>query len=182
MNTIKVIEYVTFMYLRSMSFNQVNAILRAFYERDVFTKAQLMEHMEQLADRIPDHQSISRWLKPKRSGYYAMDGTWLKYRGENIVLLILFDVKTLDTVAYHVADDETEESYTALIKIAWPEISVGIKGLYGDGDTGLMAMVEKTFAPRSVPIMRLSQVCACWSIDPIQVFQERTGSGNQRAC
>jgi transposase-like protein len=145
MNTIQVIEYVAYMYMRSMSFNQVNAILRAFYQRDVFTKSQLMEHLEQLADHIPDHQSISRWLKPKRSGYYALDGTWLKYRGQNIVLLILFDVKTLDTVAYHVADDETEESYNALIKIAWPEISVGIKGLYGDGDTGLMAMIERTF-------------------------------------
>jgi len=143
MNTIQVIEYVAYRYLLSMSFNQVNAILRAFYQRDVFTKAQLMEHLEQLADRIPDHQSISRWLKPKRSGYYALDGTWLKYRSENIVLLILFDVKTLDTVAYHVADDETEEAYTALIKMAGPEISVGIKGLYGDGDTGLMAMIEK---------------------------------------
>ena len=96
MYTIKVIEHVTFMYLRSMSFNQVNAILRSFYERDVFTKATLLDHIEQMADRIPDHQSISRWLKPKRSGYYAIDGTWIKYRGEERVLLILFDVHTLD--------------------------------------------------------------------------------------
>ncbi|HBR14351.1 MAG TPA: hypothetical protein DD723_02260 [Candidatus Omnitrophica bacterium] len=143
MYTVKVIEYVTFMYLRSMSFNQVNAILRAFYERNVFTKSQLIEHIEQLTDRIPEHQAISRWLKPKRSGYYALDGTWLKYRGEDIVLLIMFDVETLDTVAYHVADDETEESYTALIQMARPEISVGIKGLFGDGDLGLMAAIEK---------------------------------------
>ena len=143
MNTIKVIEYVTYMYLRSMSFNQVNAILRAFYERDVFTKSQLIDHIEQLTDRIADHQAISRWLKPKRSGYYALDGTWLKYRGQDIVLLIIFDVETLDTVAYHVADDETEESYTALINLAWPEISVGMKGLFGDGDLGLMATLKK---------------------------------------
>ena len=143
MSTIKVIEYVTYMYLRSMSFNQVNAILRAFYERDVFTKPQLIGHIEQLADRIPDHQAISRWLKPERSGYYALDGTWLKYRGQDIVLLIIFDVETLDTVAYHVADDETEESYTALINLAWPDISVGIKGLFGDGDLGLIATLKK---------------------------------------
>jgi transposase-like protein len=145
MYTIKIIEYVTYMYLRSMSFNQVNAILRAFYQRNVFTKAQLIGHIEELTDRVPDHQAVSRWLKPKRSGYYALDGTWLKYRGEDIVLLILFDVETLDTVAYHVADDETEESYTALIKLAWPEISVGMKGLFGDGDTGLMAAIAKLF-------------------------------------
>ncbi len=100
MYTIKIIEHVTFMYLRSMSFNQVNAILRSFYERDVFTKATLLDHIEQMADRIPDHQAISRWLKPQRSGYYAVDGTWIKYRGEDRVLLILFDVETLDTIAY----------------------------------------------------------------------------------
>lgn len=143
MYTIKIIEYVTYMYLRSMSFNQVNAILRAFYQRDVFTKAHLIEHIENMTDSIPDHQAISRWLSPKRSGYYALDGTWLKYRGDDIVLLILFDVETLDTVAYHVADDETEESYTALIQLAWPEISVGMNGLFGDGDTGLMAAIGK---------------------------------------
>lgn len=143
MYDVKVIEYVTFMYLRSMSFNQVNAILRAFYQRDVFTKAHLIKHIEHITDRIPDHQAISRWLKPKRSGYYALDGTWLKYRGEDIVLLIIFDVETLDTVAYHVADDETEESYTALLKLAWPEISLGMKGLFGDGDLGLMAALKK---------------------------------------
>ncbi len=146
MYTIDMVEYVTYMYLRSLSFNQVNAILRAFYKQNVFTKVALLDHVEQLADRIPDHQTISRWLKPKRSGYYALDGTWLKYRGEDIVLLILFDVETLDTVAYHVADDETEESYTALIKLAWPEISVGMKGLYGDGDLGLMAAIAKLCA------------------------------------
>ena len=95
MYTIDMVEYVTYMYLRSLSFNQVNAILRAFYKQNVFTKVALLDHVEQLADRIPDHQTISRWLKPKRSGYYALDGTWLKYRGEDIVLLILFDVETL---------------------------------------------------------------------------------------
>ena len=153
MYTIKVIEHVTFMYLRSMSFNQVNAILRSFYERDVFTKATLFDHIEQLADRIPSHQAISRWLKPKRSGYYAVDGTWIKYCGEDRVLLILFDVKTLDTVAYFVAEDETKESYTALLKLAWPEISVGMKALFCDGDPGLLAVLK--LRCKGVPI----QVC-----------------------
>lgn len=150
MYTVKVIEYVTYMYLRSLSFNQVNAILRAFYQRDVFTKATLIDHIEKMADRIPDHQAISRWLKPQRGGYYALDGTWLKHRGENLVLLILFDVKTLDTVAYMTADDETRESYTALLKLAWPEISVGMKGLFCDGDPGLLAVLKKQC--RGIPI------------------------------
>lgn len=73
MYSIKVVEYVTYLYLRSLSFNQVIAILRAFYEQDIFTKNHLINHIEQLADRIPNHQAISQWLKPKRSGYYALD-------------------------------------------------------------------------------------------------------------
>lgn len=153
MYTIKVIEYVTFMYLRSMSFNQVNAILRAFYESNVFTKAQLLEHIELLTDRIPDHQAISRWLKPKRSGYYAVDGTWIKYRGEDRVLLILFDVNTLDTIAYYVANDETKEAYTALFNLAEPEIAVDKKGFFCDGDPGLLAVLQERY--KGVPI----QVC-----------------------
>ena len=143
MYTVKIIEHVTFMYLRSMSFNQVNAILRSFYERDVFTKATLLDHIEQLADRIPDHQAISRWLKPTRSGYYAIDGTWIKYRGEDRVLLILFDVETLDTIAYYVAEDETKESYAALFSLADIEISVGKKGFFCDGDPALLAVLQE---------------------------------------
>ena len=153
MYTIKLMEHVTFMYLRSMSFNEVNAILRSFYERDVFTKATLLDHIEQLTDRMPDHQSISRWLKPKRSGYYALDGTWIKYRGEDRVLLILFDVETLDTVAYFVAEAETKAAYTALLKLAESEISVGVKGLFCDGDPGLLAVLKDLY--EGVPI----QVC-----------------------
>lgn len=153
MYTIKVIEHVTFMYLRSMSFNQVNAILRSFYERDVFTKAVLLGHIEQMADRIPDHQAISRWLKPKRSGYYAIDGTWIKYRGEDRVLLILFDVETLDTIAYCVAEDETKEAYTVLFDLAEIEISVGKKGFFCDGDPGLLAVLQERYP--GVPV----QVC-----------------------
>jgi transposase-like protein len=153
MYTVKVIEYVTFMYLRSMSFNQVNAILRAFYERDVFTKATLLDHIEQMADRIPDHQAISRWLKPKRSGYYAIDGTWIKYRGEDRVLLILLDVETLDTIAYLAAEDETKEAYTALFELAESDISVGKKGFFCDGDPALLAVLQERH--KGVPV----QVC-----------------------
>jgi len=153
MYTLKIIEHVTFMYLRSMSFNQVNAILRSFYERNVFTKASLLEHIEQLTDRIPDYQAISRWLKPKRSGYYAIDGTWIKYRGEDRVLLILFDVKTLDTVSYLVVEMETIESYGAFMELAHAEISVGAKGFYCDGDHALLNVLERLHP--GVPI----QIC-----------------------
>jgi uncharacterized protein YeeX (DUF496 family) len=145
MYTTKMVEYVAFMYLRSLSFNQVIAILGAYYEQDVFTKDRLIDHIEQLADRIPDNEQISQWLKPHRSGYYALDGIWLKYRGEDIILLILFDVCTLDVVSYCVARDETEQTYTQLIQPALPEIAATIKGLFCDGEPGLLKALKAHF-------------------------------------
>lgn len=145
MYTIKMVEYVAFLYLRSLSFNQVIAILGAYYEQDVFTKDRLINHIEQLADRIPTNEQISHWLKPKRSGYYALDGTWLKYRGKDIVLLILFDVRTLDIVSYYVAQKETEASYRRLIQLALPEIVNNIKGIFCDGDPGLVKAIKSYF-------------------------------------
>jgi transposase-like protein len=150
MYAVKMVEYVAFMYLRSLSFNQVIAILGAYYEQDVFTKDRLIDHIEQLADRMPENEQISRWLKPKRSGYYALDGTWLKYRGRDIVLLILFDVSTLDIVSYCVARDETEETYAKLINLAWPEIADSTKGFYCDGEPGLLKVIKARF--RNTPI------------------------------
>lgn len=150
MYAVKMVEYVAFIYLRSLSFNQVIAILGAYYEQDVFTKDRLIDHIEQLADRMPENEQISRWLKPKRSGYYALDGTWLKYRGRDIVLLILFDVCTLDIVSYCIARDETEETYTKLINLAWSEIADSTKGFYCDGDPGLLKVIKARF--RNTPI------------------------------
>jgi uncharacterized protein YeeX (DUF496 family) len=146
----KVVEYVAYLYLRSLSFNQVIAILGAFYEKDVFTKDRLIDHIEQIADLVPEHQAISRWLKPKRSGYYAIDGTWLKYRGRDIVLLILFDVRTLDTVSYSIAREETEAAYLELIEQAMPEISVGAKGFFCDGEPSGIKVLKTKF--KGVPI------------------------------
>lgn len=145
MYSVKMVEYVTFMYLRSLSFNQVIAILGAYYEKDVFTKDRLIDHIEQLADRIPENGQISHWLNPKRSGYYALDGTWLKYRGRDIVLLILFDVRTLDVVSYCVSRDETEKTYTKLINLAYAEIVGGTKGFYCDGEPGLLKAIKARF-------------------------------------
>lgn len=150
MYSLKTVEYVAYLYLRSLSFNQVIAILGAFYEKDVFTKKALIDHIEQLADQIPDQIKISQWLKPQRSGYYAFDGTWLKYRGRDIVLLIMFDVYTLDIVNYSVALDETVKSYKNLIEPVLSEISVGVKGLFCDGEPSLLKVLKCTFV--GVPI------------------------------
>ena len=58
--SLKTVEYVAYLYLRSLSFNQVIAILGAFYEKDIFTKKSLIDHIEQLADRIPNQIQINR--------------------------------------------------------------------------------------------------------------------------
>ncbi len=96
----KVTEYMAYLYLRSLSFQQVRAILGAWFEDGVITKDALLSAVETVADSLPTSLSLSAWLRPKRSGYYALDGAWLKYRGKDIVLLILFDVITLDVVSY----------------------------------------------------------------------------------
>jgi len=152
MYTVKMVEYVAFMYLRSLSFNQVIAILGAYYEKDVFTKDRLIDHIEQLADRIPENEQISQWLHPKRSGYYALDGTWLKYRGRDIVLLILFDVCTLDIVSYCVSRDESEKTYAQLINLAYAEIAGGTKGFYCDGEPGLLKAIKARFGHTAIQL------------------------------
>lgn len=146
MYSIRMVEYATYMYLRCLSFNQVIAILRAHYEQDIFAKTTLIEHIEELADRIPTNQTITQWLMPQRSGYYALDGTWLKYRGKNIVLLIVFDVQTLDIVHYRVAHDENEETYKLLLTECLHEITPGLKGFFCDGELGLLKNLHTLFS------------------------------------
>ncbi|MBI1883260.1 MAG: transposase [Chlamydiae bacterium] len=152
MFVIEMIEYATFMYLRALSFNNILAILRAWYKKNVLSKNILIDHIEQLASRLPDNQEVSSWLKVKRSGYFALDGTWLKYRGKDIVLLILFDVQTLDVVAWRVALEESEASYQKLIDLAKEEIKACIKGFFCDGDPGLLKALKKNFPRKRIQL------------------------------
>lgn len=147
---IQVIEQAVFMYLRSVSFNGVVAIIQSWFNQTVFSKNILIDHIEQLAERIPSNSEITAWLKPKRSGYYALDGTYLKYRGRGFVLLILFDVVTLDIINWDFAIEETEESYSRLIEKAHSECRTNAKGLFCDGDPGLLKSLKKLFP--GVPI------------------------------
>lgn len=142
---IEMVEYVAFMYLRTLSFNSIIAIVRAWYDKKVLSKNILIDHIEQLADRVPDNQKVSAWLKPHRSGFYALDGTWLKYRGRDIVLLILFDVRTLDLIAWTVALEETATSYRKLIEPAKAEIAGCLRGFFCDGDPGLLNVLKNDF-------------------------------------
>jgi len=145
MFTRSVIAQAIFMYLRSVSFNSAAEIFRSWYNTDVFSKDTLITHIEEYAEQLPSHFEITKWLKPKRSGYYALDGTWMKYRGRDIVLLILFDVKTLDIVNWKIARKENEDSYSELIIDAYAEIKANIKGFFCDGDPGLLRALKVLF-------------------------------------
>ena len=145
MFTRSVIAQAIFMYLRSLSLNSVSDIFRSWYDTDVFSKDTLIKHIEKYCDQIPSHFEITNWLKPARSGYYALDGTWLKYRGRDIVLLILFDVKTLDIVNWRIALREDREAYDQLLVDAYAEISSNIKGFHCDGDPGLLKAINDLF-------------------------------------
>ncbi|MFH1099066.1 MAG: transposase [Candidatus Uhrbacteria bacterium] len=139
------IEYMAFLYLRCLSFEQIRSIMRAWFGDDVVSKHTLLNHVEEIADSVPEHLAVTKWLKPRRSGYYALDGTYMHYRGEEFVLLILLDVETLDVVAYAVTKEETEASYQALIDSVNDEISGGIKGFFCDGELGLLRSLRLTY-------------------------------------
>lgn len=145
MFAVEAIEYAAFLYLRALSFQNSIAILRAWYDRKVLTKEVLIRHIEQVADALPDHLAVTRHLHPQRSGYYALDGTWLKHRGQDLVLLILLDVETLDIVSWAVAEEETIVAYERLLDPVMGEISAGLKGFFCDGEEAILHVLQERF-------------------------------------
>jgi len=141
----KIIAQAIFMYLRSLSLNSVSDIFCSWYDIDVFSKVTLIKHIEEYANQIPNQFEITKWLKPARSGFYALDGTWIKYRGKDIVLLILFDVKTLDIVNWRISLKENQKAYDILLVDAYAEIADNIKGFHCDGDPGLLKAIKDLF-------------------------------------
>jgi len=115
-------------------------LTKRFYPKNV-----LIDHIEKLSDSLPSNREITAWLQPKRWGYYALDGTWLKYRGRDIVLLIIFDTVSLDVINWKIAIEETEKSYSALLAGVSEEISSNVKGFYCDGDPGLLKALKTAY-------------------------------------
>jgi transposase-like protein len=148
------IEYAVIAYLRSLSLNTTLNLLRIYYEQNILTKPTLLKFVETVADRLPSLDEIDALYHPRRSGYLAFDGVWYKYRGLNFVLLVCFDPKTFDIVSYGVFDKECFDSYQKLIAKTLPKLKeIQIKGLYCDGDRGLIKALKFNFP--LVPI----QVC-----------------------
>ena len=161
---IEIVEQAAFMYLRTVSFNGVIAIIQSWFEQVVFAKDILIDHIEQLTSLLPTNKEITIWLKPKRSGYYAIDGTWMKYRGRNFVLLIIFDVTTLDVIDWVIINEENEVNYTKLLMNCNDEISLILNGFFCDGDHGLLKSLKKLFPKTAIQLCVFHKYARCGQI------------------
>ena len=166
MFTRNMIAQAIFVYLHSISLNSVSAIFSSWYNFDVFSKDTLINGIEKYMSELPDNFQITEWLKPERSGYYALDGTWMKYRGRDIVLLILFDVKTLDVVNWKIARTENETNYSKLLLDAYKEISSNIKGFFCDGDPGLLKALRILFSDAPIQMCVFHKYCRAGQVIP----------------
>jgi transposase-like protein len=165
------VTWVVYIYLRSLSLNKTVDIVRSFYEESVLCKKRVLEFIENLADRLPSNKKITEKFRPQRSGYYAVDGTWFKYRGHDIVIIICFDVKTLDVVDYKIYKSESYEAYNKLFLSCYNEISQA-KGFFFDGSPGLLKSLNELFpkAPKQLCVFHKEKRCS--QIVPFQRVSE----------
>lgn len=140
------IEYAVYVYLRCLSLNTTVDILRATYEDDILTKSQILTFVEQVGNAIPGVDDIDRLFSPQRSGFLAFDGVWFGYGRETVVLLVCFDPQTFDVISAVFNREETREGYEKLIKSVLAKLpKQRIKGIYGDGDNGLIMALKRHF-------------------------------------
>lgn len=133
------IEYVVYIYLRCLSLNTTVDIVQATYEKHLLSKSQVLDFLILVADRLPSLADIDSLLTPVRSGFVAIDGTWFSFNDEQIVLLVAFDPVSFDIIAARWESDETEQGYERLlIEVINKLGALSIKGIYGDGDNGLI--------------------------------------------
>ena len=138
------IELVVFIYLNCLSLNTTISIVRATYDIKTLSKQIILGFIEQVADEVPGIDDIDRLFNPKRSGYLALDGTWLKFRGMQVVILVCFDPETFDVISAIWSTEESERAYTdLLLKVMKKMGTKNIKGIYADGDKGLMSSLKK---------------------------------------
>lgn len=133
------IEHVVYVYLRCLSLNTTVDIIQETYERDILSKSQVLDFLELVADRLPTLGDVDELFVPVRSGFVALDGTWFSFNDEQIVLLVAFDPVSFDIIAARWESDETELGYERLlIEVINKLGALSIKGIYGDGDNGLI--------------------------------------------
>lgn len=138
------VEFTVYVYLRCLSLNTTIDIVRATYEEDILTKSQILKFIEAVADALPTLDDIDRLFNPVRSGYLAFDGVWFSFNQQEIVLLVCFDPVSFDVVEAVWATGETEANYHRLIdKVKGKLDASAIKGIYGDGDNGLLLALKQ---------------------------------------
>lgn len=176
------IEYVVYVYLRSLSLNTTVQIIRAQFERDILAKKTLLELTQQVADRLPTLTDIDGLFHPKRSGYLALDGVYFKLAGAAFVVLICFDPETFDVIGYRTASEENYQSYRNLcleVREKLERLGTKIVGLYGDGEKGLLKALNGVFPgiPFQLCIvhkyLRMGQVIPFKSVNRKGVFYLR---------
>ena len=175
------VELVVFIYLNSLSLNITINIVRAIYDTEILSKSTILNFLEQVADEVPDISSTDQLFNPKRSGYLALDGVWFKFRGIDIVLLVCFDPETFDIINATWSLTEDETSYSKLLMGVGKKLGFStIKGIYGDGDKGLMSSVKKHFplTPFQVCIVhkeiRMGQLVPVKSVNISKKMSEAT--------
>jgi len=140
------VEYVVFVYLRCLSLNTTVDIIRATYDDDVLNKAHVLEFVELVGGALPALDDIDRLFSPLRSGFLSFDGVWFKFAGKDIVLLVCFDPVSFDVISAIWADEETRLGYDRLMGKVIEKVSKEkVKGIYGDGDNGLILSLKSHF-------------------------------------
>jgi len=174
------IEFVVFVYLNCLSLNTTIEIIRAYYDDDILSKGKVLDFLEQVADAVPNMDDIDNIYHPNRSGYIALDGVWFKFRGMQIVLLVCFDPESFDVIEAIWSLKEDEKSYTKLlVNVIKKMKGKPIKGVYADGDKGLMLSL-KTHLP-NIPFqlcvvhkeMRMGQIIPIKSVNVSKKMDEQ---------
>ena len=175
------IEFVTYVYLRCLSLNTTLDIIRSYYEEELLSKGKVLDFVEQVADNLPTMDDIDNLFHPQRSGYLALDGVWFKFRGIDVVLLVCFDPETFDVIDAIWSLKEDSVGYTDLLQKVFKKIKIkDIKGVYGDGDKGLMLSLKRNIP--SVPFqlcvvhkeMRMGQLVPVKSVNISKRMSEDT--------
>lgn len=175
------VEFVVFVYLNCLSLNTTIEIVRAYYEDDILSKSLILNFIETVADKIPSVDDIDRLFHPQRSGYLALDGVWFKFKGIGVVLLVCFDPESFDVIEAIWSLKECEKSYTQLLQKVIKKMGIkNIKGVYGDGDKGLINSLKNNIplAPFQVCIvhkeMRMGQLVPVKLVNISKRMSEKT--------
>lgn len=177
---------MVFVYLHCLSLNTTIAIIRAYYENDILSKATILDFLEQVADATPTIDDIDQIFHPHRLGYIALDGVWCSFKGLAVVLLVCFDPDSFDIIAAEWSLTEDEKSYTKLLHSVIKKLGFSkIKGIYADGDKGLISSLKKhlPLVPFQLCVvhkeMRMGQIVPVKSVAHSKKMSEETKRSSQ---